>query len=203
MKHSLPKAKNASTRTKALVTGGLVALTAAGVGGAAFASFTGTTNASQSVSSGTLQLTQGGTANLTTAASNIAPGDTIQRIVPITTTGNVGLTGMSLTTAATTSSLLDSGANGLRMTIDKCSSPWTPSGNTFTCVGPATVSTVLSDVPVIGAGRTLSNIDTTAGATNNLRVTLTLPTAADDTYQTKASVLSYTFDATQRAGTNQ
>jgi spore coat-associated protein N len=203
MKHSLPTAARTSTRTKALVTGGLIALTAAGVGGAAFAAFTGTTNAAQSVSSGTLQLTQGGSANLTVAATDIAPGDTIQRIVPITTTGTVGLTGMSLTTTAATTSLLDSGAEGLRMTIDSCSSAWTPSGNTFTCDGPATVSTVLSDVSVLGSNRALAAIDTAAGATNNLRVTLTLPTAADDTYQDRTSVIDYRFDATQRAGTNK
>ena len=85
MKHSLPKAKRTSTRTKALVTGGLVALTAAGVGGAAFAAFTGTTNAAQSVASGTVSLAGIGTNaagnRLTVGASNIAAGDTIQRAV--------------------------------------------------------------------------------------------------------------------------
>ena len=137
MKHSLPKATRTSTRTKALVTGGLVALTAAGVGGAgvggaAFAAFTGTTNAAQSVASGTVSLAGIGTDaagnRLTVGATNIAAGDTIQRAVTLTNTGTIDMAGITLTTTATTSSLLDTDAvNGLQMTIDKCSTAWTES----------------------------------------------------------------------------
>lgn len=207
MKHSL-STKRASTRTKALVTGGLVALTAAGVGGAAFASFTGSTSASQSVGSGTLSLSGIGTNaagnRLTVAATEIAPGDTIQRAVTITTNGTVAIDGMELTTAASLSSDLDTDVtDGLQMTIDRCSVAWTESAfpYTYTCGG--TTSTVLASTSVIGTGRALSNIVTTAGATNHLRVTLTLPTSADDTFQNLDSTIGYTFDAIQRNGTDQ
>jgi hypothetical protein len=44
---------------------------------------------------------------------------------------------------------------------------------------------------------------TTAGATDHLRLTLTLPTAADNTFQNKTSTISYAFTGTQRTATNQ
>jgi len=204
MKHSLPQAARASTRTKALVTGGLVALTVAGVGGAAFASFTGSTSATQSVGSGTLSLSAiNGDASgnrLTVAASEIAPGDSIQRAVTITTNGTVAINGMTLSTAALASSALDSdAADGLQMTIDSCSVPWTESAfpYTYACTGGST-ATVLASTPVIGSAMALGNIDTAAGATNNLRVTLNLPATADDSFQNLDSTISYTFDAIQR-----
>ncbi len=208
MKHSLPKAKRASTRTKALVTGGLVALTAAGVGGAAFAAFTGTTNAAQSVASGTVSLAGIGTNaagnRLTVGASNIAAGDTIQRAVTLTNTGTIDMANITLTTNATTSSLLNTDTvTGLQMNIDKCSVAWTESAipYTYTCSG--TTSTVLASTPVIGSNLALTNLTLTASAANNLRVTLTLPGAAGNTLQAQTSVINYTFTGTQRAATNQ
>jgi hypothetical protein len=208
MKHSFTKAKRASTRTKAVVAGGLVALTAAGVGGAAFATFTGTSTAAQSVSSGTVSLSSigGGAAGnrLTIGASNIAAGDSIQRSVTMQNTGNIDLASITLTTAATTSSLLDTDAtNGLQMVIDSCATAWTETGTvapfTYTCAGGAT--SVLTTRAVIGTNIALSNLNLTAGATNNLRVTLTLPSGAGNTLQNQSSVLGYTFTATQRNGT--
>jgi hypothetical protein len=208
MKHSLDAPRRASTRTKALVTGGLVALTAAGVGGAAFAAFTGTTNAAQSVASGTVSLAGIGTNaagnRLTVGASNIAAGDTIQRAVTVTNTGTIDLANITLTTNATTSSLLNTDtATGLQMTIDRCSVAWTESAvpYTYTCSG--TTSSVLASTPVIGSNLALSNLTLTASAANNLRVTLTLPSAAGNTLQAQSSVINYTFTGTQRAGTNQ
>ena len=208
MKHSLTTTKRASTRTKAVVAGGLVALPAAGVGGAAFATFTGTSTASQAVDSGTVSLSSinGNVAGnrLTVGASNIAAGDTIQRAVTMTNTGSIDLASITLDTAASTTSLLDTDAtNGLQMTIDSCTVPWTESAfpYVYTCSG--TVSSVLASSSVIGTGRTLNNLDLTNGATNNLRVTLSLPNAAGNTLQNQASVIDYTFTATQRNGTNQ
>ena len=45
--------------------------------------------------------------------------------------------------------------------------------------------------------------DTTAGATDHLRITLTLPTGADNTLQGQSSVIGFTFNGTQRAGTDK
>jgi hypothetical protein len=205
MKHASPQTKRSSTRTKALVTGGLLALTAAGVGGAAFAAFTATTTASQADSSGTMSFVDISGGNLSVGASNIAPGDTIERAVTLTNNGSVDMVSANLTTdAPTTSSALDTDAtNGLQMKVDRCSVAWTVGANplTWTCGG--TQTSVFTDVPVIGANRALPGLATTAGTPNHLRVTLTFPGAADNTFQDLDSVIRFTFNGVQRAGIPQ
>jgi hypothetical protein len=63
---------------------------------------------------------------------------------------------------------------------------------------------VLSSRPVIQSGATLSNLSSlTAGNTDHLRVTLTFPSAAGNTFQNKSSTIQYTFTGTQRAATNK
>ena len=100
---------------------------------------------------------------LTVGATNIAPGDTIQRAVTLTNTGTLDLANVVLTTNAATSSLLDTDpTNGLQVTIQKCSVAWTESAfpYTYTCGG--TTSTVLASTPVIGTNWPLSNLALTA-----------------------------------------
>ncbi len=186
----------------------LIAVSLAGVG--AFASFTSTASVSQSITSGTVTIALGasGTANnrLDVAATGVVPGDTIQRAVNVSNTGNQDFASISLTTTASTSSLLDTDAtNGLQMVIERCSVAWTESGSapayTYTCSG--TTSTVVSSRAIIGAGVTFGNVLLTAGSTNNLRVTVTLPSAAGNSLQGLTSVISYAFTGTQRAATNK
>ena len=181
----------------------------AGIG--TYATFTSSTSVSQPVSSGTMTIALGATGaatnRLNVGASAIAPGDTIQRSVDLLDSGTVALSAVTLTTTATTSSLLDTDAtNGLQMTIDRCSAAWTEAGTapayTYSCSG--TTATVVASRPVIGSNLTLSNVTATApGATDHLRVTLSLPSTADNTFQAKSSTIAYTFTATQRAGTNR
>jgi spore coat-associated protein N len=55
---------------------------------------------------------------------------------------------------------------------------------------------------VIQSALTMSGLSVlTAGATDNLRLTLTLPSAAPNTLQGLTSTVTYTFLGTQRAGT--
>ena len=202
MKHSLPQAKRASTRTKALVTGGLVALTVAGVGGAAFASFTGSTSASQDIDSGDVTLTQEAGTSITVDANNIAAGDWLDRVVNLKNDGSIDITGIDLATVATNSSLLN-GPGGLEMTIDLCSTGWvqaTPSPLTYTCSG--SITSVITSQPVVGS-YSLTGLSATAGDTNSMKVRLTLPSAANDTFENQASTIQYTFSAVQRAGQAQ
>jgi spore coat-associated protein N len=176
-----------------------------------YATFTSSTSASQPVASGTVTIGLGATGaatnRLNVGASNIAAGDTIQRSVDLINQGTLNLSAVTLTTTATTSSLLNTDTtNGLQMQIDKCSAAWTEGGTapayTYTCSG--TTSSVLASTPVIGSNMTLSNLSAlTAGATDHLRVTLTLPGAAGNTLQNQSSVISYQFTGTQRAATNQ
>ncbi len=185
---------------------GLLAAAASVVGAGAYASFTDTQSVSQTVSTGTLFLNGVGTnaANnrLSIGASNIAPADTIDRAVDIIDGGTVDVASVALTTSATTSSLLDTdGTNGLQMRIDKCSVAWTESGGpifTYTCGG--TTSSVLASTPVVGSNFALSNLTLTAGTHNYLKVRLTLPSTAGNTFQGLSSTINYSFVASQRAG---
>ena len=194
---------------KMLLSVGLVLASAALVGMGAFALFTDTQSVSQATSSGSVALNpisvNGANNRLSVGASNIAAGDTIQRAVDVKNTGSITLASVTLTTSASPSSLLDTDAtDGLQMVIDKCSVAWTETGGppyTYTCGG--TTSTVLASAPVIGTNLALSNIALTAGTDNFLRVTLTLPSGAGNTFQTKSSTITYAFTATQRAGAAQ
>jgi spore coat-associated protein N len=186
----------------------LVAVALAGVG--AFAAFTSSASVSQSITSGTVTIALGatGTADnrLDIAATGVVPGDTIQRAVNVSNTGNQDFASITLTTAASTSSLLDTDAtDGLQMVIERCSVAWTEGGSapayTYTCSG--TTSSVLASRAVIGSGLSLSNLGLTAGTTNHLRVTLTLPSTAGNTLQGLTSVIAYTFTGTQRAATSK
>ena len=207
MKHAQPQAPRTSTRTKALVAGGLIALTAAGVGGAAFAAFTGTTNAQQSVDSGSVSLAgigvDGPGNRLSIGASNIAAGDTIQREVTLTNTGSIALKDVKLTTTAVAPTSLLTGATGLTMAIDSCPSGWTESSTPYTYTCGSTPTTVLATRAVIGSDLALSNLDLTANTPNHLRVTLTLPAGADNTFQSQSSTIDYLFVGTQRDATNK
>jgi predicted ribosomally synthesized peptide with SipW-like signal peptide len=197
------------TPKKVLLTLGAVGTAAAMAGLGTFATFTSSTSANQSVASGTVTIGLGATGastnRLTVAASAIAAGDTMQRSVDLVDSGTVNLASITLTTTASPSSLLDTDAtNGLQMVIDKCSTPWVEAGSspafTYTCGG--TNTTVLASRAVIGSTMALSNLTMTAGATDHIRVTLTLPSTAGNTLQAASSTISYAFTATQRAATN-
>jgi spore coat-associated protein N len=186
----------------------VVGVAAAMAGLGTFATFTSSTSASHTISSGTVSIALGttGAANrLTVGASNVVPGDTIQRAADLINNGGASadnLSGIVLTTTASPSSLLDTEAtNGLQMVIEKCSVPWTEAGTapayTYTCSG--TTSTVLASRAVIGANLPLAGLASlTTGTTDHLRVTLTLPTAAPNTMQGLTSTISYNFVGTQR-----
>ena len=186
----------------------VVGVAAAMAGLGTFATFTSSTSASHTISSGTVSIALGttGPANrLTIGASNVVPGDTIQRAVDLLNNGGASADNLSsivLNTTASPSSLLDTEAtSGLQMAIEKCSTAWTESGTspafTYTCSG--TTSTVLASRAVIGSNIALSNLASlTTGSTDHLRVTLTLPTAAPNTMQGLTSTISYNFVGTQR-----
>jgi predicted ribosomally synthesized peptide with SipW-like signal peptide len=203
--------KRRSVTSRLLLSACVLGIAASIAGLATYATFTSSTSASQSVSSGTVTIglgTTGASTNrLNVAATNIAAGDTVQRSVDLINSGSINLASITLSSTATTSSLLDTDAtNGLQLAIDRCSVPWTESGTapayTYTCSGTST--SVLASRAIVGSNLTLSNLGSlTAGATDRLRFTLTLPSAAPNTLQNQSSVIQYTFAGTQRSATNQ
>jgi spore coat-associated protein N len=198
-----------SRAQKLLATAAVLGATASIAGLGTFATFTSSTSASHTVSSGTVTIalgaTGGSTNRLNVDATAIAPGDTIQRSVDLINQGTLDLASVTLTTQATTSSILDTDTtNGLQMVIDKCSQAWTESGPPYTYTCGGSTSTVLSSRAVIQSGVTLNNLSSlTAGTTDHLRVTLTFPSGAGNTFQNKSSTLQYTFTGTQRAATSK
>jgi spore coat-associated protein N len=186
----------------------VVGVAAAMAGLGTFATFTSSTSASHTISSGTVSIALGATGpanRLTIGAANVVPGDTIQRAVDLINNGGASADNLSsivLNTTASPSSLLDTEATtGLQMVIEKCSVAWTEAGTapayTYTCSG--TTSTVLASRAVIGSNIALSNLASlTTGSTDHLRVTVTLPSAAPNTMQGLTSTISYNFVGTQR-----
>jgi len=200
-----------SSASKVLLSLAAVGSAASLAGLGTYATFTSTASQSHSVSTGTVTIALGATGastnRLNVNATNVAPTDTIQRSFDLSNSGSIDLASITLTTTATTSSVLDTDAtNGLQMVIDRCSQAWTESGSspsfTYTCGG--STSTVLASRAVIGSNLSLSNLTaTTGGNTDHLRLTLTLPSTADNTFQNNSSTVSYAFTGTQRSGTSQ
>ena len=196
--------------SKVLASVALLAAAAGVAGLGTFGSFTSSTSASASVASGTVKVELGavGAANrLSVAATGLVPGDTVQRAVTLSNTFNEDFSAVALTTAATTSSKLDTdAANGLQLVIESCSTGWVEAGTapayTYTCTG--TTKTVLASRGIVGANATLTNLQSlTATKNDSLRVKVTLPEAADNTFQGLSSVVAFDFTATQRTATTR
>lgn len=204
---------NLKTTTGKVIASLALVGTAAGVAGlGTYGAFTSSTSASNAVASGTVAIALGapGTTNrLSVAASGLVPGDTVQRVATLSNaSGNQPLAAITLTTAATApGSKLDTDTTmGLQVAVDSCSVAWTEAGTapayTYTCGG--TTTSVLASRPVIGANVALANLTSvTAGHTDNLRVTMTLPSTADNTLQNQSSTIAFNFTGTQRTATNQ
>jgi spore coat-associated protein N len=205
---------HSKTMKRLLGSFAVVGVAAAMAGMGTFATFTSSTSASHTISSGTVSIALGATGastnRLTVGASNVVPGDTIQRTADLVNNGGSSADNLSsivLSTTASPSSLLDTETTtGLQMAIEKCSAPWTEAGTapayTYTCSG--TTSTVLPSRAVIGSNIALSGLASlTTGSTDHLRVTLTLPTAAPNTMQGLTSTISYNFVGTQRVAGNK
>jgi hypothetical protein len=200
------------TGRKVLISMAVLGAAAAVAGLGTFGTFTSTTSASTDVASGTVVIELGdtGTADnrLDVNATGLVPGDTVQRQVKLSNTGDQNLAGIALTTTASSSSLLDTDAtNGLQLTVESCPTAWTESGNgtttpyTYTCASP---TTLIASRPVIGSAVALSGTTAlTAHVDDHLRVRLSFPTVAGNTLQGLSSTISFSFTGTQRAGTNR
>jgi spore coat-associated protein N len=201
-----------STSGKLLASAALVAAAASVAGLGTYGAFTSTTTpATASVASGTVTIALG-TADtaanrLTVASTGLVAGDTVQRAATLTNSGSQDLAAVTLTTAATTSSVLDTDTtSGLQVAIDKCPVAWTEAGTapayTYTCAG--TTTPVLASRAIVGANLALAGLaSVTAGGTDYLRVTATLPASAGNTFQGLNSVVGFTFTATQRTATSK
>ena len=193
-----------ATTNKVIATIAVLGAAAAIAGLGTFATFTSSTSTSHTIASGTLSLTSGPVNRLGTGASLIAAGDSMQRAIDLNYAGSVDMGSATLTTSASPSSTLDTDTtDGLQLAIDKCSVAWTESGPPYTYICGGSTSTVLASQALIGSNVALSNLTLTAGTTDHLRVTVTLPSTAGNAFQNLSSTVGYTFTGVQRAGTSQ
>ncbi|CAI9404219.1 TasA family protein [Nocardioides sp. T2.26MG-1] len=193
------------TTGKILASVVLVGAAASVAGLGTYGSFTSSTTASEDVSSGKVVLSAAeGSHGLSIDATNLVPGDTVQRSIVLTRSGDSERFGsVTLTTTGSAANLLTSDvANGLQLKLDQCSVPWTQGATAHDLKCTGTTATVLAQRAVIGADLDLP-VATTAlnsdAATSNLRATVTLPTSADNDFQGLSNTVSFAFLATQRA----
>lgn len=205
MSHKATKTSKRSTSTKVLATVVMVTAAAGAAGLGTFGGFSSSTAAEQQVSTGRVVLTSAAqaTRGFEVAASNLVPGDTVQRAVQLTRSNETEAFGsVKLTTAAGSSNLLSTDTvNGLRLKVDQCSVAWTKaaSSNELTCGG--TTTNLVAQRAVVG-----QNLDLAAATTAlnsgakvaNLRAELVLPQAAGNDFQGLSNTITFTFDATQR-----
>ncbi|WP_134741503.1 TasA family protein [Nocardioides sp. 503] len=207
----MKKSALTASSTKILASVVLVAGAASVAGLGTFGAFTSTTSASEAVGTGkvVLGLTQHASLGTTVAATNLVPGDTVQRAVVLTRSNDTEAFGsVKLTTAGGTANKLTTDqTDGLKLAVDQCTTGWTKAtgSNDLTCVG-GTVTNLIASRPVVGTNLDLAAATTALNsnaAAANLRVTLTLPEAADNTFQGLSNTVAFTFDATQRAATSK
>jgi hypothetical protein len=197
----------ASSSTARKVVGSLGVLgTAAAVAGlGTFGGFTdSTTPVATTIQSGTLSinLSQVGYA-VPVTTTGFLPGDSLTRAVDLVNDGNSALGSVTLSSVATASSILTTDvANGLQLTVKKCSVAWTQGGTasapTYTCTG---TETLVGSGPAVSSMAVNGAASLNAGGTDHLTFSVSLPTTADNTFQNKTASLSLTFTGTQRTGT--
>jgi hypothetical protein len=200
-----------STRAKVLATVAIIGGTAGVAGLGTFGTFTSSTTAqSQTDATGTVILDHGVLTNrLSVGATDIAPGDTLQRGFALRNNGSLDMASIVMNVSAPTSSALDTDAtNGLEVKIDKCSIAWVESVTTpytYTCAG--TTTSVLAYTPVATVKATPATLSSlaalTSGSTDQLVATVRLPSTAGNTLQGLSSTLSISFTGTQRAATSK
>jgi hypothetical protein len=194
-----------TTARKVVGSLGVIGAAAAVAGIGTFGGFTdSTTPVSTTISSGTLSidLTQPSVA-IPASTIGFVPGDSLTRAVNLVNDGNSALGSVTLSsTVATPSVLTTDTTNGLQLTLKYCSVAWTQGGTasnpTYTCSG---TERLMGNAPVVGNMTLGTPVSLAAGGTDFLTFSISLPAAADNSFQGKSAALSLTFTATQRTGT--
>ncbi len=201
-------ARTAGTARKILASLAVIGTAAAVAGLGTYGSFTdSTTPVSTTVETGTLSINlaqPGGAVAIPVSTANFVPGDSMSRAVTLKNDGTSALSSVTLAvaTSGTANKLTTDTTNGLQLAVESCSVAWTPGGTaeapTFTCSG---TKTQLISKSVLGSAAVPSPSSLAAGGTDHLVFTVSLPTTADNTFQTLSSPLTLTFTGVQRNGT--
>ena len=146
------------------------------------ASFTATTtNPGNQFGSATLTMSNDKSAAASLVnLSNMVPGDTANRTVTISNTGNVGFTYTGAISATANTKLWSDTTNGLQVTVKR---------------GATTLYTGALKTMALAASSTVA-----ASGTDTLTFDFSLPTSADNTFQTLTQDFTITYTSTQLAG---
>jgi hypothetical protein len=198
------------------VTGGVTLISTS-----VFASLSATAfnTSGQSVTTGTLKLTQaasgqtGLTGGFTTPISGMAPGDQVNRFIDITQAGTLNATNMTFKVAdANTTTLTTDATNGLQITVKECSVAYT--ATTGVCSGTETTALAKGSANALLVDKALTlNAADLVGSANNvahLKIVADLPAGSEvtangtlpsGTVQGVTSSLTWTFTEAQRTAT--
>lgn len=151
------------------------------------ATFTATsTNPGNTFASATLTMSNDKpNANDLINVTNLVPGDTAQRAVVISNTGNAGFTYSGAISAVANTLLWSDATNGLQVDVFRCA---------CTTVGNRVYTGALKNMSVPASG-TIA-----AGGTETLTYVFSFPSAAGNTYQNLTQDFTITYTATQLAG---
>ncbi|UOY03408.1 hypothetical protein MVA48_08785 [Blastococcus sp. PRF04-17] len=182
---------------------GAVGAAAAVAGMATFGDFTDSTSpVNTNVDTGvvSIDLSDGGSGSVPFTGGLMLAGDSRSHLVDLVNDGNTALGRVSLTSWATSPSVLDSDTvNGLQLKVESCSVPWEVSDTSPVCTGTVRTHTdgpiVVTDVALAGSAAL------TPGSVDHLKLTASLPvTATGDDFQGATSSLSFQFTGTQKTG---
>jgi hypothetical protein len=177
------------------------AVAVAGMG--TFGTFTDSTSpVNTQVDSGVLSIdvSQPGGASVPFSGGMMLAGDSRSALLDLVNDGTTPLSGVTLRSWATASSVLDQDAvNGLQLTVESCSVAWTTGAAAPTCAG--TSRTYFTQPIVVNNVALTSSAALAAGATDHLKLTAALPSSASgDAFEGASSNLNFQFTGTQKAG---
>ncbi len=216
-------------RHKLLLSLGVLGVASGLLAAGTYALFsTNTSSASNLFATGTLSLSNSNSAYATVTLNNMVPGDSVTGLVTIQNTGTQDLSGFQLATAVTAGSPTNPNAlttdttNGLQIWVARCSQAWSGSGAGATCGGTASDVVGTSAAPVAitsgspfslapgafctssaamtAATRAARNTTCTVTGNDYLRVRVSLPSTAGNSFQGLGTTLTFTFQGTQVTG---
>jgi hypothetical protein len=200
-----------NTAAKIVGTVGVLGVAATIAGLTSFGSFTDSTEpVNTGVDTGVLSINvadAGDSLSMPFGGGLMLAGDSRSYRLDLVNDGSASLSTVTMTSRATTSSILDTDpVNGLQLTMKNCTVPWTVSGSVYSCGG--TQSTVYSG-PIVTANRTITGpsstgsgaASTNVGGVDHLLLTASIPSSASgDAFEGATSSLDFVFTGQQRAG---
>jgi hypothetical protein len=197
-----------STARKVVGSLGVIGAAAAVAGMGTFGTFTDSTApVTTTITSGKVDINLASVgAPIPVTTDKFVPGDKLTRAVTLSNDGTSPLASVALKSEVTGTAdvLTNDRTNGLKLTVEACSVPWTQGGAadapTYTCTG-GTIRTVVPQAPAASNVTLTDPLSLAVGGKDYLTFTISLPTSADNSFQGKSASLSLTFEGTQRTGT--